>query len=78
MSIEEVCKYTGWGMTKTREISKRSDSDFTIRVGNRLHSTILFNLDGTITDSSQVQIIRSVLPIFQMQSLPLITSARQM
>ncbi|MCI5515031.1 MAG: excisionase [Oscillospiraceae bacterium] len=37
MSIKEVCKYTGWGMTKTREILKRSDSDFTIRVGNRLY-----------------------------------------
>mgnify|MGYP003213784283 CR=1 FL=1 len=78
MSVEEVCKYTGWGMTKTREILKRSDSDFTIRVGNRLYSTTLFDLDGTLTDSSQVQIIRSVLPIFQRQPLPLITSARQM
>lgn len=78
MSIEEVCEYTGWGMTKTREILKRSDSDFTIRVGNRLYSTILFNLDVTITDSSQVQIIRNVLPIFQRQPLPLIASARQM
>ena len=57
MSIEEVCKYIGWGMTKTREILKRSDSDFSIRVGNRLYSTILFNLDGTLTDSSQVQIL---------------------
>ena len=37
MSIKEVCEYTGWGMTKTREILKRSDSDFTIRVGNRLY-----------------------------------------
>ena len=27
MSIKEVCEYTGWG----------SDSDFTIRVGNRLY-----------------------------------------
>lgn len=56
MSVEEVCKYTGWGMTKTREILKRIDSNFTIRVGNRLYSTILFDLDGTLTDSSQVQI----------------------
>lgn len=46
MSIEEVCKYTGWGMTKTREILKRSDSDFTIRVGNRLYSTIFLILTG--------------------------------
>lgn len=37
MNIKEVCEYTGWGMTKTREILKRSDSDFTIRVGNRLY-----------------------------------------
>ena len=37
MSIKEVCEYTGWGMNKTREILKRSDSDFTIRVGNRLY-----------------------------------------
>lgn len=35
--IQEEVVYTGWGMTKTREILKRSDSDFTIRVGNRLY-----------------------------------------
>ena len=42
MSIKEVCEYTGWGMTKTREILKRSDSDFTIRVGNRLYVCLLY------------------------------------
>lgn len=37
LSIKEVCEYTGWGMTKTREILKRSESGFTVRVGNRLY-----------------------------------------
>ena len=27
----------GWGMTKTREILKRPESRFTVRVGNRLY-----------------------------------------
>ena len=37
LSIKEVCEYTGWGMTKTREILKRPESRFTVRVGNRLY-----------------------------------------
>lgn len=37
LSIKEVCEYTGWGMTKTREILKRPESGFTVRVGNRLY-----------------------------------------
>ncbi len=36
MSLKEVMEYTGWGMTKTREILKRPTSKFTVRVGNRL------------------------------------------
>ena len=37
LSIKEVCEYTGWGMTKTREILNRPESRFTVRVGNRLY-----------------------------------------
>lgn len=37
LSIKEVCEYTGWGMTKIREILKRPESRFTVRVGNRLY-----------------------------------------
>ena len=37
LSIKEVCEYTGWGKTKTREILKRPESRFTVRVGNRLY-----------------------------------------
>ena len=37
LNIKEVCEYTGWGMTKTREILKRPESKFTVRVGNRLY-----------------------------------------
>lgn len=37
LSIKEVCEYTGWGMTKTRETLKRPESRFTVRVGNRLY-----------------------------------------
>ncbi len=37
LSLREVCEYTGWGATKTREILRRRCSRFTIRVGNRLY-----------------------------------------
>lgn len=37
MSVKEVCDYTGWGETKIREILKREDSAFTIKMGNRLY-----------------------------------------
>lgn len=37
LSLNEVCEYTGWGRTKTREILKRNDGSFTVRVGNRLY-----------------------------------------
>lgn len=37
LNIKEVCEYTGWSMTKTREILKRPESKFTVRVGNRLY-----------------------------------------
>ena len=36
LSVKELCEYTGWGETKIREILKRKDSTFTIRMGNRL------------------------------------------
>lgn len=35
LDINEVCKYTGWGKTKVREIVKRDDSKFTIKLGNK-------------------------------------------
>lgn len=37
LSLSEVCEYTGWGKTKVREILKRPNSKFTIRMGNRLY-----------------------------------------
>ena len=37
LSLKEVCDYTGWGITKAREILRRKDSTFTVRVGNRLY-----------------------------------------
>ena len=37
LSLKEVCEYTGWGKTKAREILKRENSNFTVRVGNRLY-----------------------------------------
>ena len=33
-----MCEYTGWGETKVREILRRPDSEFTIRMGNRLYA----------------------------------------
>lgn len=38
LSIKELCKYTGWGETKIREILKRKDSPFTIKMGNRYYA----------------------------------------
>ena len=37
LTVKEVCDFTGWGHTKVREIIKRPDNDFTIRMGNRLY-----------------------------------------
>ena len=36
MSLKELCEYTGWGMTKAREVVKRTDSNFTLRVGSKI------------------------------------------
>lgn len=38
LTVKELCEYTGWGMTKVREILNRDDSSFTIRMGNRLYA----------------------------------------
>lgn len=38
LNINELCEYTGWGKTKVREILKRPDSSFTVRMGNRLYA----------------------------------------
>lgn len=35
LSLKEMCGYTGWGMTKAREIVKRKDSTFTLKVGGK-------------------------------------------
>lgn len=37
LTVKEVCDLTGWGQTKVREIIRRPDNDFTIRMGNRLY-----------------------------------------
>ena len=38
LNISELCEYTGWGKTKVREILKRPNSPFTVRMGNRLYA----------------------------------------
>lgn len=38
LSINDLCEYTGWGKTKIREILKRPNSTFTVRMGNRLYA----------------------------------------
>lgn len=38
LNINELCSYTGWGKTKAREILKRPNSPFTVRMGNRLYA----------------------------------------
>ncbi len=37
LNLKEVCDYTGWGKTKAREVLKRENSSFTVRLGNRLY-----------------------------------------
>lgn len=37
MNLKEVCKYTGWGMTKVREIARSPDNNFVIRCDNRYY-----------------------------------------
>lgn len=37
LSLKEVCKLTGVGETKMREILKKNDGKFTVNVGNRLY-----------------------------------------
>ena len=38
LNIKQLCEYTGLGETKIREILRRPESTFTIRVGNRLYA----------------------------------------
>lgn len=38
LNLKEVCEYLGLGETKAREILKRPNSTFTIRIGNRLYA----------------------------------------
>ena len=38
LDVNEVCEYTGWSKTKVREILKREDSTFTVRMGNRYYA----------------------------------------
>lgn len=38
LNLKEFCDYTGLGMTKAREILKRQNSTFTVRIGNRLYA----------------------------------------
>lgn len=37
LTIKEICEYTGWGETKVREIVRRKDSTFTVKMGNRYY-----------------------------------------
>ena len=37
LSLKEVCDYTGWGKTRAREILRRENNSFTVRMGNRLY-----------------------------------------
>ena len=35
LTIKELADYTGWGLTKTREVVKRNENSFTLRVGSK-------------------------------------------
>lgn len=36
ITLKEAHEYTGFGMTKMREIANRPESNFTIRLGNKI------------------------------------------
>lgn len=38
LNVKEVCQLTGFGESKVRQILKRKDSDYTIRLGNKLYA----------------------------------------
>lgn len=38
LSLKEFCEYLGIGETKAREILKRADCTFRVRIGNRLYA----------------------------------------
>lgn len=38
LNIKQLCEYTGWGQTKVRSILNNPNSNFTIRLGNRLYA----------------------------------------
>ena len=38
LNVKEICEYLGLGDTKVRELLNRSDSPFTVRIGNRLYA----------------------------------------
>lgn len=35
ISLKEVCKLTGWGITKARKVVKRPKNGFTVKLGNK-------------------------------------------
>ena len=38
LTVKEMCEYTGWSETKIRQLLKRKDSTYTIKMGNRLYA----------------------------------------
>lgn len=38
LSLKELCEYLGIGETKAREIIKRHDCNFRVRIGNRYYA----------------------------------------
>lgn len=57
LSLKELCEYTGWGMTKVREIVKRDSCDFAVRLGNK------YFVDKDAFDAHLVQCMKYHLPV---------------
>ena len=55
LTLQEVCEYTGLGKTKVREILKRPESTFTVRIGNRLYANKVL-LDAYLEKCAEYQI----------------------
>ena len=51
LNLKEFCQYLNIGQTKAREILKKQNNTFTVRIGNRLYANKIL-LDKWINEQS--------------------------
>lgn len=57
LNVKEFCAYLGIGQTKGRELLLSPDSDFTVRIGNRLYAH-KGKLDKWLEEETELRTIR--------------------